>query len=130
MEQLFCYGTLMCPTVYKAVTGQSFTNARSAVLSSFEIYSLHHRVYPGIIPAAGCQVKGLMVDITPSLLLLLDAFEGDEYTREKVKIDSQYTPSGHAWSYILKSNRHHLLSHKGWDFARFLKEDLPNYLDD
>ena len=126
-QHLFFYGTLMCPEVYEAITGKPL-EAESATLSHFKIYSLQNRVYPGIIPSQDSEVKGLVTIADQETLDRLDYFEGEEYTRTLVEVIDTKKQLMKAWTYILKVSHYSLAQEEGWDYEKFVKVHLENYL--
>ncbi|KAJ6619785.1 hypothetical protein B0H10DRAFT_2024977 [Mycena sp. CBHHK59/15] len=98
----FFYGTLMHPKILKRVIGNDGTHLKicPAVLLKFTRHKVKYADYPGIVPYSesralfdrdldreACSVRGTMVTgLTASDIQLLDIFEGEEYTREKVQV--------------------------------------------
>ncbi|KAI0129972.1 AIG2-like family-domain-containing protein [Xylariales sp. AK1849] len=93
----FFYGTLMAAEVFFTVCYRS-SNENIQLLRSlhdFQPAMLHgycrRRIenadYPGITPDAAHKVRGMLVTgLTDANMYHLDTFEGDEYTRKKVKV--------------------------------------------
>jgi gamma-glutamylcyclotransferase (GGCT)/AIG2-like uncharacterized protein YtfP len=128
IQYIFFYGTLMCPEVYSAVTGQNLV-AKSGALEGYQIYSLKDRVYPGIKPAPNVKVSGLVSKVDGQTLDNLDWFEGSEYERKKVEVKLDSGELVECFCYILKSTHHHIIDHEEWDFQHFLDVNLANYLN-
>ncbi|MCJ1299438.1 hypothetical protein MMC08_002230 [Hypocenomyce scalaris] len=92
----FFYGTLMAPQVLHRVCHGtptptpfqiSLLTIAPALLHSFCRHKVRHRDYPAIIPSPTATVRGTFVQgLTDADLWRLDIFEGDEYSREKVKV--------------------------------------------
>jgi gamma-glutamylcyclotransferase (GGCT)/AIG2-like uncharacterized protein YtfP len=86
---LFVYGTLRDADVLVAVLGHPYemAGAAAAQLPGHRVVFFPGRTYPALIAAAGNQAEGLVLAaLTPSDMVLLDAFEGDEYRRTAVSV--------------------------------------------
>ena len=59
-------------------------------LAGYKKYSIRLAtgIYPIIRPEAGGLVEGLVIQITPAELALIDHYEGDAYQRKKVTLVS------------------------------------------
>ncbi|MEQ6119906.1 gamma-glutamylcyclotransferase family protein [Reichenbachiella sp. MALMAid0571] len=126
-QYIFFYGTLMCAEVYEAITGKPLV-AENATLSDFKIYSLQNRAYPGIIPSKDSEVRGLVTKVGQETLDRLDCFEGEEYHRTLVEVTSTTGNIIKSWAYVLKESHRSLAEMEGWDYEKFLKVHLENYL--
>ncbi|KAI5117959.1 hypothetical protein M0805_001620 [Coniferiporia weirii] len=98
----FFYGTLLHPKVLKRVIGNDGTHLRicPAVLLEHTRHHVQNCDYPGIVPYEVSRelfnhdltreersVRGnLVTGLSKEDMLLLDFFEGDEYSREKVQV--------------------------------------------
>lgn len=127
LENVFFYGTLMCPEVYLAVTGHVL-KAEEATLRNYKTFSLKKRVYPGIIPFDGSVVQGLMTKVDAATITQLDQFEGREYERSAVDITGVLESDLTGWAYVLREDCYHILASAGWSFQNFLEKDLAQYL--
>lgn len=127
VQHIFFYGTLMCPDVYQAVTRRELI-AEKASLKDYRIYSLKNRVYPGIVPFDGSEVRGLIIKVDAKTIERLDQFEGSEYERVAVNISDESDNKLTGWAYVLRDDSYHILASAGWDFQNFLENDLANYL--
>lgn len=96
-ESLFVYGTLMEPRVQQRVFGRVAPGQPDKLTD----YRKHHiRLsydisYPIIRPEAGSSVEGLVIQITPEELKLIDRYEGSAYQRKRVTLVS----GRQAWVY-------------------------------
>jgi len=126
-QHIFFYGTLMCPEVYEAISGKPL-EAKPATLSQFKIYSLQNRVYPGIIPSRDSEVKGLVTKVDQETLDRLDYFEGEVYIRTLVEVTDTKKQLMKAWTYVLKESHYSLAQEEVWDYEKFVKTDLKDYL--
>lgn len=127
-DQLFCYGTLRAPEVMRRVIGL-LPDSLAGVLMDYACYSLVDVVYPGIVPEQHAQVAGVLYQgLNDALLAKLDAFEGEEYERERVWIDVATGERIQAWTYILQPRYYHCRAERGWSLERFLRDHLAQYL--
>ncbi len=89
MNALFAYGTLIDLDFFRAVTGADCDRV-SARLAGYARYPVRGADYPGIRPAAGCAVDGVVyLGVTEMAWQRLDAYEGDEYERVRVRVTMQ-----------------------------------------
>lgn len=97
MEKVFVYGTLR-PGRPAFVELGDVGEIRPALLGDHGLFGLG-RPYPFARPASGERVVGEVVEVAASVLVRLDAYEGDEYVREKatVAVDGG---SDEAWVYV------------------------------
>lgn len=116
MTNLFTYGSLMYPEIFKAVSGQVL-ESRPAKLLNWRRHQLQGETYPAAAPCAGHQLEGVVwFNISAQSLKRLDAFETSSYAREEVQI---YTPdraihSAHIYRWL--------------DPTRLLEEDWSTYI--
>ena len=88
---LFVYGTLQDPDVLGAVLGRQVdvTRLKRALAPGYRAVAYPGRVYPALVPCAGTAATGLLVEgLTPLDMAVLDAFEGDEYRRETMRVEA------------------------------------------
>jgi len=91
IRRLFVYGTLRDDAVVQELLGHRLF-ARPAVLRGYEQGSDASIGYPVIRPRSDAAVVGKMLDdIDEDILATLDAYEGREYRRIVVEVD---TPDG------------------------------------
>lgn len=77
--------------------------------------------YPGVVAAPGSYVQGEVYEILDDtrLFAALDLYEGDEYRREIVKIETEEGETLRAWVYLYRgavSERRRIVS---GDYAAF-----------
>ncbi|KAI9323005.1 AIG2-like family-domain-containing protein [Zopfochytrium polystomum] len=127
-RHLFAYGSLMAPSVYLKVVGRDPKGAspkmEPAVLKGFRRRAVLNAWYPGIVPASGEQVQGMLIEVeTPEDLARLDEYEGDdEYARIPVQVETNDGGGGtvevEAEVYVfLRAER---LSERDWVFEEFV----------
>lgn len=116
----FTYGTLMCADIMSAVTGRQVAG-ESAKLDGFSRHAMRHEDYPGIRPASGAQVQGVLYSrLDASAFRRLDAFEGEQYQRETVEVTLLDGRRLKADTYVIKPEHAARLLPFDWDFEAFL----------
>ena len=88
---LFVYGTLQDPDVLAAALGRPAAASilHAARAPGYRAVAYPGRVYPALVPCAGTAATGLLVEgLTPLDMAVLDAFEGDEYRRETMRVEA------------------------------------------
>lgn len=117
----FTYGSLMCEDIMSAVCGARAA-ALPARLDGFCRHPVSGQDYPGMVPAPGGAVDGVLyLDLPDAAWPRLDAFEGDEYHRERVDVQLADGRRLTAWSYVFKPQYADRLGPGEWDFGRFLE---------
>ena len=98
MENLFVYGGLKDAELQKQVFGRS-TRGTPDVLQEYSLSAIDisGNTYPIAIPKENKEIEGLVIEITPSELVKIDAFETDTYQRIKVTLKS----GKQAWVYAI-----------------------------
>ncbi|KAJ4293374.1 hypothetical protein N0V90_008657 [Kalmusia sp. IMI 367209] len=94
----FFYGTLMAPAVlHRVIWGQStpptpahasLLHIRPAILHAHQRHKVRYADYPAVRPStSSSSVRGTLVTgLTDGDIWRLDIFEGDQYTRRRVKV--------------------------------------------
>ncbi len=127
---IFTYGTLMEPSLFRAVCGKAFLS-KKAVLSEYARYRVKNETYPGIIHSPGRRVKGVVyLDVDDGSIHRLDRFENVYFyfrTAVSVKAETGMIP---AETYAVKWEHRDVLSHEAWDFENFRKHHKQAYLDE
>ncbi len=129
IDNLFAYGTLMCPEIIQIVSSKNF-NGASATLENYQRFSIKNEVYPGIFSAPGKLVDGIVYyGLSLQSWYLLDHFEGEFYLRKPVKILlNEERRIIDAQTYIIKPQYSYLLSSKPWNYEKFLKNGKDQFL--
>lgn len=146
----FFYGTLMAPTVmWRVIHGTTSpdqfqkqqTTQAPALLTGYERRKVKGCDYPAITPCEGGSVRGLLVTGLKDMdLLHLDTFEGDQYTRQDVKVkvlqdlgpdhkaevaaspgDEMMDAQTYVWCSSVK------LESEEWDFEEFRREKIHRW---
>lgn len=95
-ESLFVYGTLMNPLVQQRVFGRTAPGEADRLVGfRKDLIHLGSGVYPIIRPEAGAVVEGMVIQVTPAELKLIDRYEGPAYRRVRVTLVSRRE----AWVY-------------------------------
>ncbi len=116
---IFTYGSLMVPSIFKSVTGQNF-RSQPASLSDYGRFSLRHDSYPGILEAEGYMTEGVIYfDVDEASVSELDEFEGEYYRRTPVCVKLDFKSFIDAETYVIKQEYRHILSSREWDFEEF-----------
>ena len=125
---IFTYGSLMISSVMQAVTGSRFTS-REALLRGYARFSLQGASYPGLVPQEGTLTEGVLyLDVTPSCVARLDAFEGAFYDRVPVTVEVAGSGRLPADVYIVTPPLRHRLSADAWYLDDFRREHLAAFL--
>lgn len=126
---LFVYGTLMYPDVYHHVVGH-YPEYKDVVLKGFERRRVVHNGEPCAYPAlvvGDSYIEGKLIeDVSSAAMVLLDKYEGEEYSRLKVNVWSgnRVIP---AYTFIWNFTSDDHLGDE-WDPAKFYKNELTDYL--
>lgn len=86
---LFAYGTLQDPDILAAVLGRTVLAKaiKAANAPGFGVVYYPGRVYPALVAMLDQTAAGIIVEgLEPLDMVMLDAFEGDEYRRETIDV--------------------------------------------
>lgn len=126
---VFVYGSLMHPRVWEALVSARYPQV-PAVLRGFRRHAVRGETYPAIVSAPGAEVRGLVRrDVDTGDLVRLDRFEGDDYVRTDVLVDSldaQHPGTIEATAYVWKDPDR--LLDVDWDPDRFARDDLDRFV--
>lgn len=130
-----CYGSPN-PTAFQ----KSLLTIQPAILHSYRRHKVRDCDYPAIIPLAGASVRGTYVQgLTDGDIWRLNVFEGDQYTREKVRIkllkkvgdeQGQGNVEGQeveAETYVWADGTKDLENGE-WDFAEFRAQKIARWI--
>ena len=124
MAQLFVYGTLVCEDIMSQVAG-SCHRLEDATLRGYRRHPVRGEHFPGVVPAAGHAVPGVIYGaLDRRALARLDRFEGPMYRRDVVRV-SLAAGGGHrrVFAYVVRDAYRHHLEDGEWDLETFLRED-------
>ena len=125
---IFTYGSLMFPSVMKAVTGLEFP-AKRARVKNYARLKVRGESYPGLTPSEGAVTEGVLyLDVDELSVKRLDAFEGEFYERGEVAAGTLDGESLTAHAYLIKARYRDRLSSAPWDPEHFEKADLREFM--
>lgn len=128
MANLFAYGTLQVPGVFRAVTGRSLP-ARPATLAGYARYRLRGLSYPGLIAEVGAVTEGLLITgIGPRELARLDAFEDDFYRRVTLRVSIGAGKLISADVYVIPAEHRDLIDRRPWQLDAFVLDEGQEFL--
>ncbi|WP_414169179.1 gamma-glutamylcyclotransferase family protein [Streptoverticillium reticulum] len=119
-DALFVYGTLQFSQVLDALLGR-IPASTPAFAEHWRAAALERRVYPGLVPAPGRTVPGLLLtDLTQDEVRALDDFEDDAYDLRCLPL----TDGRFGWAYVWPG---HEVLEADWSFDRFADRHLAAY---
>lgn len=130
-QHCFTYGSLMCEDIMAAVCDLPIGKlaAYRAALAGFVRHPVTEESYPGIIPASGAMVVGVVyVDVPEAAWPRLDRFEGEMYERLPVMIRLEDGASLEAHSYVIRPHFVDRLAAGEWDSSAFLREGKAQFI--
>jgi gamma-glutamylcyclotransferase (GGCT)/AIG2-like uncharacterized protein YtfP len=99
VARLFVYGTLLDPAVCGRLLGRA-PEACDAILAGYSQRAVRGKSYPAVIPDDACRVAGLLLcGLSEGDLAALDVYEGDEYARIEVSVETD-AGLARAWVYV------------------------------
>jgi len=100
-----------------------------ARLSGYRRRLLRGVVYPGLVPAAGDTTEGVLWQgLGRAALARIDRFEGDLYVRPLLRVELASGAAHRAFVYVLRRDRHALVTDAPWSEAEFRARHLADYL--
>jgi len=127
MPKLFVYGTLMHPEIFWRVT-QLAVEGREAIAMHHDRLRVRGENYPGMVRKPGAVVPGLVLDISPSAWVKLDAFEGDEYIRRPLCIRYPDGSREQVQGYLFRRNLRKRLARERWESTQELSRNLSKWM--
>ena len=125
---IFTYGSLMFPSVMKAVTGLEFP-AKRARVKNYARFKVKGESYPGLTPLKGAVTEGVLyIGVDVLSVRRLDDFEGEFYERGEVAADTLDGESLIVHAYVIKAQYRDRLSSEPWDPERFEANDLRGFM--
>jgi gamma-glutamylcyclotransferase (GGCT)/AIG2-like uncharacterized protein YtfP len=118
---VFTYGSLMFPEVWKIVVGREFETVEGR-LSGYSIYRVRDASFPGMIAAnERCTVHGLVyLDVDDGSIDRLDRFEDTFYDRQNLSIDCDDGVRREADAYVVPEKNRHVLTAELWTAENFV----------
>ncbi len=116
----------MFPQVWQRVVSGHYLNT-AATLAGYARFALKDDTYPGMVAAQDQMVTGIVYrDVGTADLHALDMFEGSEYRRCSVQVDTGVSGKILAETYLFLPQ--HRLSNQPWNPETFaLDRFLSNY---
>ena len=125
---LFAYGTLQFPEVIEAVCGRNFSG-EPARLPGFVRLRIEGQSYPGIRAQEGGVTEGILYSgVDSDAISLLDRFEGGQYVRRSLLVETADGRKGRAAVYVVAEEHLADLSGEPWDPEVFRNQDLVSFL--
>jgi gamma-glutamylcyclotransferase (GGCT)/AIG2-like uncharacterized protein YtfP len=118
---VFTYGTLMFPEVWRAVAGREFPNV-GGTAGGYAVYRVERAQFPGIVAAGGDEsVRGVVyLDVDDVALARLDRFEDDFYERQALWIDCDDGQRRAAETYVVPPQNRSVLTDEVWNGDDFV----------
>lgn len=111
---VFTYGSLMFPEVWKIVTGREFDTIE-ATLHGYSTFRVRGAVFPGITQVSDDAVRGLVyLNVDEASVDRLDRFEGDLYERRSVIVNCSDGRQLPADAYVIAESQQHELTAELW----------------
>lgn len=128
-HHVFTYGSLMFAPVWQRVVAGSYRSA-PATLDGHVRFALVDDTYPGMLARADHAVRGVLYfDVDAADLVALDHFEGDQYQRRPVEVQTDDGLAVSAETYVFDAV--HRLSDRAWEPENFaLEHFLDSYCRD
>ncbi len=127
--RLYTYGTLRVPEIMKAVIGFE-PKHEDAVLDNYTCLYVENELFPGIKLCEGESTEGTLYEnIDEHTIAMLDAYEGNIYSRKNVQVRSSSCKAITAYAYVVLPEFEHLLSNKKWTLNEFTAKHQSAYMD-
>ena len=126
---LFVYGTLMVPSIMREAGGHEGPS-EPARLAGYRRGCIEGETYPGIVPAPGDSVEGMLYcGLTVAAIIRLDRFEGEYYARLPVHLAIR---SGNvsADAYVIRPGFAHMVTAEPWSLDGFLSRHIDRFVSD
>lgn len=102
MTAVFVYGTLRPGGgAFEALLAGRVEAVTPAELSGYGLRGRGRR-YPYVVAEPGGRVRGELVTVDDRLLPELDAYEGSEYRRERMQVETDDDDHAEAWVYVAR----------------------------
>ncbi|MCP5161273.1 MAG: gamma-glutamylcyclotransferase [Hahellaceae bacterium] len=126
-HEIFCYGTLMFPEVWKAILGFKRLKTQKAVLKHWSCRKIYGECFPGIVPESGAYTSGVVMQgVCLNSLKVLDGYEGGLYQRRILTIYVEGQPRL-AQVYVLTNAARRLASTEVWCAEEFSVRELKQF---
>lgn len=128
VSDVFAYGTFLFPQIMDAITGRKH-EGQKAKLYNFAAFKVKGDIYPGIWPLEGVQTEGIVYhNVTEEELEAMDRYEGEEYNRELLKVETEDGEMHKVWVYTFRAAYKHLLSEIPWNMEMYDQSEIDSYI--
>lgn len=126
---LFTYGTLMFPEVWRRVVPREFAS-QAATVAGYRVRRAAGELFPVMLPAdADDRVPGVTYfGVDAEAIALLDAYESTLYDRLAVEAVLDDGRTVMCQAYVLPTERAQFASDEPWTAAWFREQALDAYL--
>ena len=129
MTNLFAYGTLMFPEIWRRIANREFDPV-PATLTGFAVFRIRGDLYPVMVPDEAQIVVGLVYrDLDAAMIARLDAYESVMYDRVAVEAESTSGERLPCEAYVLAERYRDLRSEQPWTAEWFQREAMAQYLE-
>lgn len=127
---LFAYGTLMFPAIWRAVVGRDAVGD-PATAQGYVVYRAPGDVYPVMVQGRASQVaRGLVYrDLDDATVQKLDDYEAGIYDRVAIAATLDSGETVPCQCYLLRQEYERPADPEPWDAAAFERDALPGYVD-
>ncbi|MDH5361409.1 MAG: gamma-glutamylcyclotransferase [Gammaproteobacteria bacterium] len=128
ISDVFAYGTFLFPKIMDAITGRAH-DGQKARLYNFAAFKVKGDIYPGIWPLQDVQTDGVLYhNVSEEELEAMDRYEGEEYSRELLEVETEDGEMHKAWVYIFRAAYKHLLSETPWSPDMYDQSEIDAYI--
>ncbi|CAN0859220.1 AIG2-like protein D [Linum grandiflorum] len=131
-HKVFVYGSLMADEVVRVLLNR-VPHSSTALLNSYQRFSIKGRVYPAILPIENKRIQGrVLFGITDPELLVLDVFEDVEYERRTVEVslredEEEEEKNLQVYAYVW-GNKDDPDLYGEWDFEEWKKAHMSDFV--
>lgn len=127
---LFAYGTLMFPAIWRVIVGREAAGERACV-KGYVVFRAPGDVFPVMVRGGpNDAATGLVFrDLDDSTIQALDDYEAVIYDRVEVVATVATGESIACQCYLLGRDYEKPASPEPWDAAAFERDELPGYLE-
>jgi gamma-glutamylcyclotransferase (GGCT)/AIG2-like uncharacterized protein YtfP len=127
---LFAYGTLMFPAIWRAVVGREAVGERATV-PGYAVYRAPSDVFPVMVRGGPNDAATGIVyrDLDDATIQVLDDYEAGIYDRVEVVAKLATGESIACQCYLLGRDYERPANPEPWDVAVFERDALPQYLE-
>jgi gamma-glutamylcyclotransferase (GGCT)/AIG2-like uncharacterized protein YtfP len=128
-KNVFAYGTLVYPQLVEAVTGRGF-ESEPATLPRYEAYLVERLCYPAAVESRESRMRGrLYRRVDEVALARLDRFEGIEYERRRVRVETDDGNRIECFAWMPAARLRTRVSVTRWCPDQFAREQMREWLD-